>query len=114
MSLRAFIPLLLLPALTLAAQERVTLSGAQQRGVPGRNAKLDSRPVTLPRPAVIQSVDGGRAGFWIEGSQRKSFDTAAAARGFRLPAGTYQVYPNLPKDAPSASVTLVLVLDPKR
>jgi hypothetical protein len=93
------------------AQGEVTLRGWQYRGAPGRNAKLESEPVTIRRGAVIESVEGGRAGFWIEGTRRFSFDTPAAARGASLPAGTYQVYPNLPRGAESASVTVVLRLD---
>lgn len=97
---------------TLALQERVSIQGTQQRGAPGRNASLVSTPVRLRKPGVIDSVEGGRAGFWIEGSRRMSFDTAGQAIGTTLPAGTYQVYPNLPRDAESASVTVNVVLQP--
>ncbi|MBK8147454.1 MAG: hypothetical protein IPK58_04390 [Acidobacteria bacterium] len=81
------------------AQEQVVLRGSQIRGVPGRDAKLESNPVTLRRAGEIDSVEGGRAGFWIEGTRRMTFDSAAEAVGVRLPAGTYRVYPNLPRDA---------------
>jgi len=97
---------------TLALPEQISIRGSQQRGVPGRNAVLESAPVKLPRAGVIDSVEGGRAGFWITGSRRLSFDSANQAIGTRLPAGTYQVYPNLPRGADTASVTLNVTLQP--
>lgn len=93
-----------------AAQGQVTLRGSQTRGAPGRNAKLNSDPVTIKRPAVISSVEGGRVGFWIEGTRTINFNSPAEARGVSLPAGTYRVYPNLPRDVETYSVTVFLTL----
>lgn len=96
----------------LALQDRIAIRGTQERGVPGRNATLVSSPVRLRKPGVIDSVEGGRAGFWIEGRVRMTFDSPGEAVGTTLPAGTYRVYPNLPRGVDSASVTVYVELDP--
>lgn len=96
----------------IALQQRVAIRGTQERGVPGRNATLVSNPVKLSKPGTIDSVEGGRAGFWIEGARRMSFDSPGDAVGTTLPAGTYRAYPNLPRDANTASVTVNVVLQP--
>lgn len=108
------IAFLLTTTLALLGQEVVTLRGSQRRGVPGRNAQLDSARVTLKATGTITAVEGGRAGFWLEGQTRKSFSNPREANGIQLPAGSYQVYPNLPKDAESASVTLTIRVAARR
>lgn len=97
---------------TLALPEQVVIRGRQERGSPGRNAVLESAPVKLRRAGVIASVEGGRAGFWITGPRRITFDSAGEAIGTELPAGTYQVYPNLPRDADTATVAVTVTLQP--
>ncbi len=99
---------------TMALPEQVTIRGRQERGVPGRNAVLESAPVKLRRAGVINSVDGGQAGFWIVSydGERLIFDSAAEAIGTQLDAGTYQAYPNLPRGADTATVAVTVTLQP--
>ncbi len=107
-------PVLLVAGLlvgTLGAQETVVLRGSQTRGAPGRDAQLRSEAITLPRPATLVQVEGGEAGFWIEGSGRSwTFQGPAEAKGQRFPAGTYRVYPNLGKGQDKATATLTFTL----
>lgn len=105
---------LLMTTLVVSGQDTVVLRGTQRRGAPGRNATLDSARVTLKAPGSIVAVEGGRAGFWIEGSGRRSFNNPREANGVRLAAGSYQVYPNLPRDTETATVTLTIRVAPRR
>lgn len=103
--------------LTFALPEQVVIRGRQERGYPGRNAVLESTPVKLRSDGSISSVDGGSAGFWITSSdpndeERWIFDSPSKAIGTRLPAGTYQVYPNLPRNADTATVAVTVTLRP--
>jgi hypothetical protein len=84
---------------TAAFAATVTISGEQTRGTgPLRNAQLKSTPVTLPSDGVIIAASTSGASLWINdgyGNWVVSFYNLADAKGYRLPAGTYTVFPNL-------------------
>ncbi|MCB2089058.1 MAG: hypothetical protein R3E18_10845 [Sphingomonadaceae bacterium] len=82
----------------------VTASGTQTRGVAGRNAELKGQAVSLPATCTISSVSGQNAGFWLQGSRTITFNDMASAKGRSVPAGTYNVYPNLKSGSGTASV----------
>ncbi len=100
-----------LSALSLGAQETLVVRGSQTRGVPGRDAKLQSEAVRLPRAATLSQVEGGEDGFWVEGEGRTwTFQNRAGAAGQVFPAGSYRVYPNLGKGKDKASITVTFTL----
>jgi len=98
------------------SQNTYILSGTQSKRGQRFSAKLESEPVTLPQKAAITRVTGGKSGFWInkkEGYQIKNiykFWDPKDARGKTLEAGTYTVYPNLPKNEDYQSVSVYLRL----
>ncbi|HQL47043.1 MAG TPA: hypothetical protein PLC09_00075 [Holophaga sp.] len=114
MRLAPFLIAAVLPALSLGAQETLVVKGSQARGVPGRDAKLQSETVNLIRLATLTRVEGGEDGFWIEGGGKTwTFANRTEATGQSFPAGTYRVYPNLGKGKDKASVTVTFVLAPR-
>lgn len=96
---------------SFAAAETLVAKGSQIRGVPGRDAKLQSEGVRLPRTATLTLVEGGEDGFWIEGAGKTwTFQNRTGATGQTFPAGTYRVYPNLGKGKDKATITVTFTL----
>ena len=92
--------LILLVGLTVFAQSQVTINGKQIRGVPTRDGRLKSDPVTLPRPGTIVEAVSGGDGFWIEDDLGivMQYPKTSDAVGKPLDAGgPYRVYPFLKK-----------------
>lgn len=111
MRLAPFLTAATLSTLSLGAQETLVAKGAQTRGVPGRDAKLQSEAVRLVRSATLTRVDGGEDGFWIEGTGKTwTFARPADATGQSFPAGSYRVYPNLGRGKDKASVSVTFTL----
>ncbi|MDQ7823453.1 MAG: nuclear transport factor 2 family protein [Candidatus Eremiobacteraeota bacterium] len=85
--------------------------GTQIRGSAGSNARLEGKSFTLPMQLSIFSASSSGKGFWIRdassGSVVKSFWRAEDAKGVIIPAGTYQVFPNLQEGQLRAEVTVV-------
>ena len=111
MRLAPFLIAAALSTLSLGAQEAQVAKGSQTRGVPGRDAKLQSEAVRLARSATLTQVEGGEDGFWIEGAGKTwTFQNRAGAAGQVFPAGSYRVYPNLGKGKDKASITVTFTL----
>lgn len=89
---------------TPALAGTVTASGSQSAGVAGRNAQLSGNAFSLPAGCRIASASGHNAGFWLQGSAKIVFADMASAQGRAVPAGTYNVYPNLKPGSGQASV----------
>ena len=89
-----------------------TVSGKQEKGVAGVNAKLDCKPLKITKTVTIKEIIGDNNGFWISDGRNviaKFWSTNdKAAIGFVLKPGTYYVYPNLKINSSNATVTLKL------
>ncbi len=96
------------------SQNTYILSGTQSKLGQHFSAKLESEPVALSQKSVITKVTGGKRGFWInkkEGYRVKNiykFWNPKNAVNKTLEAGTYTVYPNLPKNERHQSVSVYL------
>jgi len=96
------------------SQNTYILSGTQSKLGQRFSAKLESEPVVLLQKGVITKVTGGKGGFWInkkEGYRIKNiykFWNSKDAINKTLEAGTYTVYPNLPKNERHQSVSVYL------
>lgn len=100
-------------AVTVWAQQRIAISGKQIRGVPGRNAELISKGVTLSGNATIVEVNCGGDGFWIEDDMGvvMEYPKAQDAVGKPLDAGgPYRVYPFLKDGQAETSVSIVVTV----
>lgn len=103
----------LVSAVAVLAQGKITISGKQIRGVPGRNAQLISTGVKLARAGtVVEAVSGGD-GFWIEDDMGvvNEYRDPRKAVGTPLDAGgPYRVYPFLKKGQNEASAYINLTV----
>jgi hypothetical protein len=99
-------------ACTAAMAATVTITGQQTRGTgPLKNAKLECTPVTLPSEGVISAASTTGDGFWINdgyGNWIVSFYNPGDAKGYRLPAGTYSIYPNLKQGQYNAVASITI------
>lgn len=84
-----------------------TVYGEQTRGTSGNNASLKCEGITLSSSATIAKIVGSNDGFWItngSGALVQNFASMSEALGFKLPAGTYYVYPNLKSNQDRATI----------
>jgi hypothetical protein len=90
------------------AQPRPTsFGGSQWRGAPGRNARLECRPINLRATfTVFKVVCNDCDGFWLErnGQLLQEFPNPQAAIGYVLSPGEYTACPNLLPGKPFASI----------
>ncbi|MDE2596101.1 MAG: hypothetical protein KGL44_04390 [Sphingomonadales bacterium] len=90
----------------------ITASGRHNRGNAEQSAELFGRSVTLASTCTVAQVTGqDNAGFWIEGDRNLKFPDPAKAVGTALPAGRYWVYPELKKEATTATVSVTFACD---
>ncbi len=84
-----------------------TVYGEQIRGKSGNNATLSCEGITLGSTGTIAKIVGSNDGFWITNSSGllvQNFSSMTEALGFKLPAGTYYIYPNLKSNQNKATV----------
>ncbi|NWK55356.1 hypothetical protein HW115_07020 [Verrucomicrobiaceae bacterium N1E253] len=109
--LAQFAILTLVCLFSLHTAHAASLSGKQTKGTSAQSqAKLECSPLKISGNKRISAISGNNAGFWImkDGQVVARFykKNDPSAVGTVLPAGTYYVYPNLPKGASTATVTL--------
>ena len=100
-------------AVTVLAQGKVTISGKQIRGVPGRNAQLISQGVNLPRAGTIVEAVCGGDGFWIEDDMGVVIEYRETRKAVGMPlaaGGPYRFYPFLKKDQNETSGYITLTV----
>lgn len=89
-----------------------SLKGKQIRGTPGKNAKLESSPVSIPKSVTIVrcQIHPADAGFWFQEQQGSivRFDSCDKARNAKIPKGVWTVYPNLKTGVNEAGISIVL------
>lgn len=100
---------LLMTTLVVSGQDTVVLRGTQRRRAPGQECHAGRRPGDV-EGSRFDRCCGRRTGGLLDRRQRPQvFNNPREANGVRLAAGSYQVYPNLPRDTETATVTLIRV-----
>jgi hypothetical protein len=94
----------------LTFAQNLTLSGTNTKVAGAQFPVLKCSAIALQKPAIISSISGDNAGFWINDINGKvaTHTDIKKAIGFKLKEGIYWVYPILKEKQPQATVTLTL------